>query len=156
MSGNEQSSTFSSQLSDERVRDNLMWASRPCFLYKHEFSDCKSYKARFNQYFIYGESIDCSQWGKDYEDCLKYEEKDDLAAARRLLDSEAERRQKRMEAHKANDVWKKRSTPPTDWNAPLPEWFTKTNENTFLALKSKELQDGVETPAKESSFCSVM
>ncbi|XP_055679747.1 UPF0545 protein C22orf39 homolog [Lutzomyia longipalpis] len=142
--------------SDQEVRDNLLWASRPCFLYRQEFKDCKSIKGRFHQYFIFGENIDCSQWGRDYENCTKYEEKGDIAAGRELLASEAERRRKRMEAHYANDVWKKRTQPPSDWNAPLPEWFVKNNENSYLAAKSKEVKEGITIPIKEDSFCSIM
>ncbi|GAB0090922.1 UPF0545 protein C22orf39 homolog [Sergentomyia squamirostris] len=156
MSESESSESSSANLSDQELRDTLLWASRPCFLYQQEFRDCKSIKARFNQYFIYGETIDCSQWGKDYENCRKYEEKNDIVAGKALLDSEEERRRKRMRDHYNNDVWQKRTSPPKDWSTPLPEWFDKNNENSYLAIKSKELKDGVVVATKEESFCSVM
>nr|CAD7589160.1 unnamed protein product [Timema genevievae] len=45
---------------------------RPCDIYKEEYSDCTSIKARFHQYFIYGEMVDCSQWKKDFKNCSKW------------------------------------------------------------------------------------
>lgn len=87
---------------------------------------------------------------------MKYEEKGDIVAGRKLLESEDERRHRRMAAHNANDTWKKRTSPPKEWNSPLPEWFVKNNENTYLAAKSKEVKEGIMAPAKEDSLCSVM
>ena len=49
-------------------------------MYKEEYSDCTSIKSRFNQYFIYGEIIDCSQWKKDFKNCKKWSNKKDDTA----------------------------------------------------------------------------
>lgn len=53
---------------------------KPCDMYKEEYSDCKCMRARFNQYFIYGETSDCSQWKVDYENCKLWKSKNDDAA----------------------------------------------------------------------------
>jgi hypothetical protein len=45
---------------------------RPCHMYKEEYSDCTSIKARFHQYFVFGKTIDCSQWERDFSSCVKW------------------------------------------------------------------------------------
>lgn len=72
---------------------------RPCFLYKEEYSDCKSIKGRFHQYFIDGESKDCLQWKRDYDNCSRYEEKNDLKAAHAVVQSEEDRRKQRFKGN---------------------------------------------------------
>lgn len=42
-------------------------------IYKAEYDDCTSIRARFNQYFIFGEILDCSQWKTDYANCYKWQ-----------------------------------------------------------------------------------
>lgn len=41
-------------------------------MYKEEYSECTSIKARFHQYFIFGKSVDCSQWKRDFENCIHW------------------------------------------------------------------------------------
>lgn len=53
---------------------------RTCESYKDEYSDCDSIKARFHQYFIFGEKVDCSQWQTDFENCMKYRLNKDIPA----------------------------------------------------------------------------
>lgn len=130
---------------------------RPCFLYKDEYSDCTSIKARFHQYFIHGESIDCSQWKTDQKNCQLWEDKRDLIAATDVIKSEERRRLTRLQAHYGNTVWTKRSEPPEQWNAPLPAWLEEKNKNTYLELKSKELRgEKVDDPDAGKGFCSIM
>ena len=115
---------------------------RPCSTYKEEYSDCTSIKARFHQYFIYGEPIDCSQWKRDYDNCCRFEDNpEDYRSAKELIESEKERRRQRLKAHYGNDVWKKRSSPPEDWDKPLPEELLKKYEGSYLDLRAKEMRD---------------
>lgn len=65
-------------------------------------------------------------------DSVKYFQKE-------LVKSETNRRLTRLRAHYNNDVWEKRKEPPEDWNKPLPDYLQKEYENTYLNLKSKEL-----------------
>lgn len=60
----------------------------------------------------------------------------------------------RFRAHYRNDIWKKRDSPPTDWDKPLPDWMQKRNENSFLAQKAKELKEGKQEEPSKS--CSIM
>ncbi|XP_067631638.1 synaptic plasticity regulator PANTS isoform X2 [Eurosta solidaginis] len=131
---------------------------RPCSVYRDEYDDCTSIKARFHQYFIFGESVDCSQWKKDYDNCKRYQESNgnDVAASEAIIQSETDRRRKRLEAHFGNTTWSRRKLPPEDWSKPLPDWIRKKNENTYLEIKQKEL-DGL-TPAEKPDkfFCAIM
>ncbi|TDG50177.1 hypothetical protein AWZ03_003393 [Drosophila navojoa] len=131
---------------------------RPCHLYKDEYDDCSSFKARFHQYFIYGKDTDCSQWLTDFQNCERYERSNgnDVEAGSAIVKSEEQRRLTRLRAHYANDTWMKRKEPPEDWAKPLPEWLEKRNENTYLELKQKELM-GLAVPQEEArSYCSIM
>lgn len=42
-------------------------------IYKSEYDDCVSTRARFHQYFVFGEQIDCTQWKTDYLNCYQWE-----------------------------------------------------------------------------------
>ncbi|CAB3255288.1 unnamed protein product [Arctia plantaginis] len=130
------------------------WLIRECDLYYDEYKECTSLKGRFQQYFIYGETLDCNQWKKDYDNCCKWESSKDLKAADALITSERNRRMERFRAHYRNDIWKKRDSPPTDWDKPLPDWMQKRNENSFLAQKAKEIKEGKQEEASKS--CSIM
>ncbi|XP_041976976.1 UPF0545 protein C22orf39 homolog [Aricia agestis] len=130
------------------------WLIRDCDLYDAEYSECTSLKGRFHQYFIFGKSLDCNQWKKDYDNCCKWVDKKNVKAGEAVIKSEKARRFARFRAHYQNDVWKKRDGPPSDWDKPLPEWMRKRDENTYLAQKAKEMKDG--TIVEDESFCCIM
>ncbi|XP_064544010.1 synaptic plasticity regulator PANTS [Drosophila montana] len=134
------------------------WAIRPCHLYKEEYDDCTSFKARFHQYFIHGKDADCSQWLKDLQNCERYERSNgnDIEAGAAIIKSEEQRRITRLRAHYANDTWTKRKQPPEDWAKPLPEWLEKRNENTYLEIKQKELSGLAVEQDEQRSFCVIM
>lgn len=110
---------------------------------------------------MHGDLLDCSSWENDFTDCERFEDKKDLHAAKRVIESETTRRRERMKAHYGNDVWVKRQSPPEDWAKPLPDYITKEYENSFLELKSKEIK-GMNTPSEaanstmSNSFCTIM
>ncbi|CAH2073482.1 unnamed protein product, partial [Iphiclides podalirius] len=131
------------------------WLIRECDIYKEEYKECTSFRGRFQQYFVYGELQDCKQWKKDYDNCCKWEDYKELKAAEALIKSEKNRRMERLRAHYRNDTWKKRESPPADWDKPLPEWMAKRDENTYLAYKSKEMKEGVSEKDK-NGVCAIM
>ncbi|XP_017778954.1 PREDICTED: UPF0545 protein C22orf39 homolog [Nicrophorus vespilloides] len=130
------------------------WMIRPCNVYDEEYGDCRSIRGRLHQRFVHGSSVDCSQWKRDYDNCVKWEEKKDLKAANELIKSEINRRKERLQAHIENDVWGKRKEPPSDWNRPLPEEMVKQYENTYLHIKNQEMKG--EIPPTIDSKCSIM
>ena len=48
---------------------------KPCEWYKEEYKVCQSFKGKFHQYFLTGETPDCSQWYIDQMHCLDYRQK---------------------------------------------------------------------------------
>jgi hypothetical protein len=88
-------------------------------LFAEEYKECRSLKGRFQQYFVNGDILDCSVYDKDLNDCINFECKNDLESAKRIIENEDKRRDERMQAHNANDVWNKRAHPPDDFNKPL-------------------------------------
>lgn len=114
---------------------------RPCSSYKAEYKECKSIRGRFQQYFVYGEYLDCQHWADDYNNCQKLEWFQDTEAGLAVLKSEMERRDTRIKANFANDVWTKRSAPPANWAAPLPDFMIERNKNTYLEVRAKEIAE---------------
>ncbi|XP_031843563.1 synaptic plasticity regulator PANTS [Nomia melanderi] len=117
------------------------WMIRPCEVYKDEYVDCRSMKARFHQYFVLGKLIDCEHWISDHRDCYRWLKDDSDEALANILEHEKQRRIERLGGHYRNDVWKKRDKPPEQWNAPLPEWLQKKYQNSFLMIVSKENEE---------------
>ncbi|CAH1154027.1 unnamed protein product [Phaedon cochleariae] len=148
--------------SEEKIEDNLPsvkdeWMIRRCTYYDEEYSDCTSYRARFNQYFIFGKTLDCSQWKKDSVNCYKWKDTEDVKAANELVQNEKQRRKERLLPHYSNDVWVKRKSPPEDWNKPLPAHIQQEYEYSYLNVKSKEMKGEVPPSFDmDLGFCSIM
>jgi hypothetical protein len=64
-----------------------------------------------------------------------------LLFQKEVIQSEEDRRLKRLEGHYNNNVWQKRLEPPADWNKPLPERLIKEYENTYLYHRAKEVTE---------------
>ncbi|CAG7631507.1 unnamed protein product [Allacma fusca] len=138
-----------------------IWMTKPCGFYKEEYKDCKSFKERFNQYFIYGEMQDCAQWNEDYNNCRAWNDAKDKESLEKLVASEKNRVRTRLQNHYRNNVWENRETPPEDWNKELPPEIMKEYEGSYLLAMKNDLENGVNKPLplndKESeSSCCVM
>ncbi|XP_006610496.1 UPF0545 protein C22orf39 homolog [Apis dorsata] len=131
------------------------WLIKPCEIYKAEYNDCTSIRARFHQYFIFGETIDCKQWKIDYNNCDLWERKKDKKAYIELIESEKKRRFQRLQAHYSNDIWQKRDKPPENWNAPLPKWLDEKSQNSYLKIVSNR-EKNKKSEENIKSFCTIM
>ena len=49
-----------------------------------------------------------------------------------MVEREKKKIAKRLENHLENDVFERRTTPPEDWNKPLPPDLKELNENSIL------------------------
>ena len=125
----------------EHLADN--WMIRPCEAYMDEFKECKSYKGRFQQYYIAGEYKDCSKWKEDMENCYKYRTERSLEAGIKVIKSEKERKAERLHHARNNDIWEYRTVPPEDWAKPLPENLEK--------MKLPKMKTGEES----GSICTI-
>ncbi|KAI8434732.1 hypothetical protein MSG28_003253 [Choristoneura fumiferana] len=143
-------------INDSSDFEGEKWLIRDCDIYKDEYKECTSFRGRFHQYFIFGEALNCNQWKKDYDNCCKWESDKDTKAANAVIESEKARRMERLKAHYKNDIWKKRSSPPPDWDKPLPEWMQKRNENTYLDHKAKEYREGTLKENSSDWSCAIM
>ncbi|KAK3919612.1 UPF0545 protein C22orf39-like protein [Frankliniella fusca] len=114
---------------------------RPCDRYEDEYNECKSSKSRRQQIFVYGQTIDCESWAKDFENCKKWTWASDEEAARSVIESERKRLHERLIPHMQNKVWEKRDGAPPGWNKPLPE-FEAQNQDSYLTLMKDSDEKG--------------
>lgn len=142
-------------------------------MYKDEYKECKSWRGRFNQYFIFGETLSCDQWQEDNNNCFRWSWMEDKEAAIRLIESELKRKANRIKVHLENDTWTKRDNTPSDWSKPLPDFMVERNKNSYLERKCRELEAeeekarqellivakspaGAKMPDSKNSFCTFM
>ncbi|CAL1267945.1 unnamed protein product [Larinioides sclopetarius] len=148
------------EVSDTENVENLpkdAWKVRPCEWYKDEYKDCKSMKARFHQYFIYGDTIDCTHWKNDYMNCMHFRKKHDLESLEKVVVSENERKRQRIQSMEQNDVWKYRSSPPENWNSPMPSWMVENKKDSLLINTQNMLNEGIDpTPIFTGFSCSIL
>jgi len=132
------------------------WMLRECQCYHEEAKACKSVKGRFYQYYVHGEIRDCSEWTENHDDCKIWTNSADKEAATRIIDREKERIKKRLEGHVKNDVWEKRTEPPSkeEWNKPLPAYMVDKQERSYLALWQKSREKNDETIEQEMTTLS--
>jgi len=125
---------------EEQTRHPKAWMVRPCEWYSDEDRECRRLRARVHQYFIFGEARDCSEWSRDHETCVSFRRTRDPSKLNALIASEEKRFRQRVLAASQNDVWQYRTTPPSDWSAPLPDWMTQRTKGSFLEFYSKQRQ----------------
>lgn len=147
--------SYSSAMSGEGepiVLDDLpkdSWMVSPCEVYWEEYRECTRLRGRFHQYFIHGETKECTSLWNDYRNCIKWRKTNDKTALNKVIESETQRLRKRLKAMYENDVWEYRDEPPADWSKPLPEWMQKQNEGSYLQAM-KDLKSW----SKRESFSS--
>lgn len=141
---------FAKEKANLKVSDansQYKWLIKPCIFYKETFNDCNSFYGQFNARYTTGHKEDCSQWYADYRNCSAYEQTGSEEALNQLIESEKIRRLERLVTMKNNNIWEYRESPPTDWNAPLPQHLQSAEDEEYLRSRMN----------KNSIFkCSVM
>ncbi|GFQ97535.1 uncharacterized protein TNCT_508731 [Trichonephila clavata] len=159
MSSNNRNEMFfevSSEVEDSSNLPEDAWKVRPCEWYKEELKDCRSIKAKFNQYFIFGHTLDCSQWKQDYQNCMQFRKKRDLKCLENVIESENDRQRKRMKTMEQNDVWTYRTSPPENWNSPMPKWMQEDKKDSLLIKTQNMLNEGIDpTPIFTGISCII-
>lgn len=102
-----------------------IWLVRPCERYKEMYDDCKSISARFQQYYIYGYNLDCSNHINHYDLCKKFRKQKDPSILDPIINNELLEIKRRTQTVHDNKAWELRDSPPADFNAPLPEFIAK-------------------------------
>ncbi|KAG8194767.1 hypothetical protein JTE90_026407 [Oedothorax gibbosus] len=148
------------EVSDGYENDDLpndAWKIRPCEWYKEEYKDCKGFRARFHQYFIHGETVDCSQWKIDFDNCMQFRKKKDLKCMECVMSSEDKRKKERENASSENDVWEYRTEPPNNWNSTMPDWMLEDKKNSLLIDTQNRLNEGKSLEPIFTGFrCTIM
>eukprot|EP00088_Acartia_fossae_P028827 TRINITY_DN29652_c0_g1_i1.p1 TRINITY_DN29652_c0_g1~~TRINITY_DN29652_c0_g1_i1.p1 ORF type:complete len:181 (+),score=42.23 TRINITY_DN29652_c0_g1_i1:28-570(+) len=136
----------------ETIKDG--WMLRDCETYKKEMKNCYALKSRFYQFYVDGKAADCDTWEKSFDDCKKWSRYADVEAANRIIAQEKERIKKRLDGHFNNKVWDKRTSPPEDWNAPLPDWFLERQKNSKLGvyMENTENMIGEDKPKQDENW----
>ncbi|XP_074641655.1 synaptic plasticity regulator PANTS-like [Tubulanus polymorphus] len=132
-----------------------VWMIRPCDTYESEYKECKSYVGRFYQHFIQGEYTECSKWKHDHQNCLKFMKTLDPTVAEKIIENEKERREKRLSASCANDIWEYRTEPPANWSGPLPDWCKKETSVQMEHQENLRRKKGVDNTSEKKSFCII-
>ncbi|RZF42621.1 hypothetical protein LSTR_LSTR001416 [Laodelphax striatellus] len=122
--------------------------------YEEEYADCKSIRGRFHQYFVHGYLLDCSPWKRDADNCERWTKNQDRDSLEELIDSETKRREERLKPFTENEVWEPRTSPPGNWNSPLPEWMVEEYKTSYLGIKASEFKDLIAD--KGTSLCNIM
>lgn len=126
----------------ERQKSAMELTLLPCDHFEHEFKDCSNLKGKLLQYYR-GEKpeYECKFYQNLFVDCLKYEREPEknLDSLIRLRNYENGLVKKRKDSLLKNDVWKLRKEPPSDWNAPLPDWAEENLKESYW-YKSRNSQ----------------
>lgn len=133
---------------DEKSKDLDLWMIRPCEMYNNEYSECTSISSRLHQMFVHGSTVDCNHWHEDYINCLKWKNDKNIQAAETLVNSEKMKRNNRWKTFYANNVWENRTSPPENWNDPLPDYIAQRRQNSTLEDELDKTEN--------KSFCSIM
>lgn len=113
---------------------------RPCEDYKAELKECRRWRSRFHQYFIFGKMLDCSSWQTDYRNCVNFRQTRDAQTLEKIIASERCRIKERLVPHYVNPVWEDRTEPPADWSAPLPDNLRERTKESSLHQMAEEMK----------------
>lgn len=69
-----------------------------------------------------------------------------------LIQSEKNKISHRWKSFYANNVWETRTSPPENWNEPLPDYILQRKSNSTL----KDTLDEYNDQNDSESFCSIM
>lgn len=67
----------------------------------------------------------------------------------RITEREGKRLAERLKGHIDNDVWEKRTEPPENWNAPLPQYLTYRSDESYLKRYKLQQESPTINGAKE-------
>lgn len=111
---------------------------RPCERYKEMYNSCKSIKSKIYQYYVYGESLDCSQHLDNYDSCKKFRKTGDTNLLDSIIEWEKNLIMTRLKTVEQNKTWDLRTSPPQDFEAPLPEHLAaRQKKSLFYTIEKR-------------------
>lgn len=105
---------------------------RPCERYKEMNQLCTSVRSKIQQYYIYGETLDCSQHASNYQSCLDYRKSQNEDSLKPIIAWEKSLIETRKKTQEQNKVWEKREEPPSNFSAPLPAFIQKNHKESMF------------------------
>ncbi|CAF2098545.1 unnamed protein product [Rotaria magnacalcarata] len=115
--------------SDRKQEISGEWLIRPCEEYNDELSYCRSWRGRLYQRYMLGQRKDCAPIAEALHNCMFWLQRQDVQELKKLIVYEEDRHIRRKLSSENNDVWQSRTRPPSDWNAPLPDWARRRAES---------------------------
>lgn len=109
---------------------------RPCERYQELYKSCKSIRGRLHQYYVYGELFDCTQHYERFLACKKFRETKDIAFLDPVIQWEKTLISERLQRAESNPVWQYRTSPPADFEGPLPEFIRKKQDRSIFTGQS--------------------
>lgn len=104
----------------DNVKSNI-YLVRPCERYKELYSTCSSWVARIQQYYVYGEKLDCNPHYDNYKACMKYRKTKNANLLDPVIKWEENMILVRNKSVELNTVWQLRDKPPKNFSDPLPK-----------------------------------
>lgn len=131
---------FECEQLDGKLKDGHL--VRPCERYNELYRGCKTIRSRIQQYYVYGETLDCSPHKNNYKACLQYRHTRDASHLDTIIEWEKNLINTRLKTVEQNTTWKRRETPPADFDRPLPEFLKKRSQRSiFRNLDQKSAVD---------------
>ena len=121
--------------------ENIYENSLDCSHYQYELKKSCGITGAFRKFYRSEEQTHtCQQYQDLYMGCLRYqiEPSANLDKLLKMKRYENELIKKRIDSIKQNDVWELRSSPPSDWNAQLPEWCARHLKESIWYQNSED------------------
>lgn len=109
---------------------------RPCNRYSELYKSCKSISGRINQYYVYGEKLDCEAHNRNYNNCLSYRKTKDISHLNSIIEWEKNLINTRLKCVEQNNCWEYRNEPPEAFDKPLPEFIAKRQTDSLFSAAS--------------------
>lgn len=129
------SDEYECEVTDNLENKNKYAHVRPCERYDELYRTCRSIRARFGQYYVYGELLDCSVHLRNYKSCLEYRRTKNPDALEPVVKWEKDLIEARMNTVNQNKVWEMRDSPP-EFEAPLPDYIAQRQTGSLFAGRS--------------------
>ncbi|QQP42013.1 UPF0545 protein C22orf39 -like protein [Caligus rogercresseyi] len=147
----------------EDLTENIpkAWMIRKCYCYHDEYKACTMIKTKIHDIFTHGEVQSCQDWKDNFSDCKSWVSNRDIGAAKRLIAREEKRIADRLMPHHLNDVWERRTSPPSpeEWTPALPSYLQKNVDESIIDYEeSMEATFGVKLKSLAATGlnCSIM
>lgn len=112
---------------------------RPCERYQELERDCLRFRSRIQQYYVFGEFLDCAQHGNNYKSCIDYRQTRNPEMLKPVIKWESDLISTRLNTVEQNKTWDLRESPPEEFARPLPDFLAERARKSSFAKFIKDL-----------------